>query len=374
MTMSRYLTSLQKAIDSASNPVDTDCLLAKKASYLSRLGRYDDAKQIFEQLHTNVFERPHPSSAAWLNCCEAISEYYRDMGPTAHERFRRALALSEGESLRSLRAEIYAWLAHLAFGRYDFSDIYRNLEYAIDLLSNKDSSSMSRVCLVIAEVIHNCGNESLAIRWYQKARNYAAVEGDETLVSAIIFNYAAIGLAMLRQSILSSGKGQEELGIAKLFSASARNFDELVGVDSLSGLTLMSHAQLCSFNGRYLEAAESYSKIISEGEEKSLARVRCWFIADRAWCHLQLGDATAAASDARLARASVTDEVQLDDLAATYSRMAQVSQALGLDLDSKEYLRESEKLWSNFRAMQFEVLGKLGRLCSLVEEVEFARG
>jgi tetratricopeptide (TPR) repeat protein len=357
---SRFLDCIEKSISAGGDELTVDCLLAEKAAYLARLGNFDEARGILATLHDKNGRAPKVELSVWLNFTEGICSFYSDMGSNALDRLLRARALSEAAGLVKLKAEVSAWLAHLAFSRHDFATMAREIAVALSLATRTSHSCLSRASLVVGQAVHLAGRYDLAAPWYARARNHAQSVGDETTISAIIHNMTAIRLANSRQQVLLRGYSDESISVAISGADSTKNFDQLVGVVSLDSLTPILRAQALSLAQCYEEAIALYSNHLSPALLQGMARVKCWLLADKAWCNACLGMTRAASDDATEAILSISPSIQIDDMAATHSRLAQVFRVLGDDARASYHGDMSETLWAEYGKLQANVLRHLG--------------
>lgn len=354
---SRFLEDLERKIADEIDEVAIDCLLAEKAAYLARLGKSSMARNILNDLAAKNLSRPNIRTSICINIAEGIDRFYSDMGGAAHDRFQRAKALSEAAGLSNLRASAAAWLAHLAFSRHDFSLMAKEVKLALRLASPESHVCLSRVSLVVAQALQ-LANQSQANQWYLKARNHALQMGDETTISSVIHNMAVIGVASARQQVFQWNLPPKE-ALAGAFSVdSTRNFDNLVGIASLKSLTPILRAQALSLESHFNEALSLYCEYMESALSQGMGRIECWLLADRAWCRFNLGMKESAIEDVENALLRLSN-VQVDDLAATHSRLAQIFYALGKEEQSATHRKVAEGLWLEFCDLQSEIAFEL---------------
>ena len=360
-TPSRLLTRLDAEIAAQRDPLRADCLRAERAAYLVRQGHADEAKAELGALHQRHDGRPNVEMSAWMNLVESLLSFFSDMGPVALDKMRRARALSEAAGLTQLHALSAAWLAHLDYGRHDFVAMAFHVTQALRLAATDHHAARSRASLVIAQGLHLAGHPKLAAPWYKRARDHAVADGDEVTTSALMHNMAWLRMHALRQARMTGGGEAAGPGFALMEMDSIVQYDQLIGTTSLESLKPILRAQILALNGQASEALVLFDEHISN-QPGGMARLHCTWQADRAWCLLELGRAEEARHAAAQAQASFVAETQVDDRAATHSRLAQVFGALG-DADiAKHHQRVADGAWSEYAEMQQKLHELLGPL------------
>lgn len=354
---SRFLDNIEARISTETDEIAIDCLLAEKAGYLARLGKVDEAREILDNIGSRNFARPNVERSVYVNLAEGVASFYSDMGSAAYDRFRRAQALSEAAGLPALRATASGWLAHLAFGRHDFVLMAREIETALRLAKPDSHACLSRVSLVMGQALH-LANQSNSTKWYFRARSHALEIGDETIISAVIHNMAMIGVASARQRMLQRGVLSKDASIGAMSVDSTRNFDELVGITSLDSLTPMLQAQALSLEGRFEEALILYSAHMKSALSQGMERIECWLLADQLWCRVNIGITQGALSDIQTILSRMSN-VQIDDLAATHSRLAQIYSFIEGEEQSTHHRKIAEELWATYCELQSEIVSHL---------------
>ena len=321
---SRLLARLDAAIVAARHPLKADCLRAERAGFLARHGQVDEARQVLSSLHMQYAANPSAVMSAWLSWGEGLLSYYSDMGVAAHDRMRRAYALSGAARDIPLHALCAAWLAQMDYVQDDFEAMARHVGEALKLSEPSDHAARSRACLVVAQAYHFGARYDLAQPWYSRTRQHSSADGDEVTLSALMHNMSWLNASQARQKLFMSS-GERLLSPQILLGAeSVGHFDQLVGTLSLDALVPILRAQILSLQGRAADALALYDEHLSSAMAQGLARMQASLRADMAWCRLRIGQATRALQDARAAARSVEEESDLDDRAAAHSRLSQV--------------------------------------------------
>jgi len=359
---SRLLARLDSEIAAAKHPLKADCLRAERAGFLARQGNLDEARHVLSSLHMQYAAHPHVVMSAWLSLGEGLLSHFSDLGSAAHDRMRRAYALSGAARDMKLHALSAAWLAHMDYTQYDFDAMVRHVGEALSLSDAIDHGIRSRACLVVAQAYHFGGRYDLAQAWYAKARHHAGADGDEATLGALMHNMAWLHASHARQQTLTA-PGTGGVTPQMLMSAeSTGNFDVLMGTVALDALLPILRAQILSLQGECVEALALYEQHMAQAMVQGLARMQGSLRADMAWCRLRLGDDHGAMQDARAAALAAEHETDLDDRAAAHSRLARVFAELGDGVAAERHSLRAGDDWSAHERDQAAVVVNLNRL------------
>lgn len=360
---SRYLLKLDAEIDLECDRAVIGALKARKAAYLARIGDFSDATNLVERVRSEALADQLHSVAIHAIFVDGIIAFYKDLLLVARDKWRRARSLSLACGATSILANVEAWLAHDAFGRFALADMCTSLGSAIQHVALNDSDCLARIFLVIAQASHLAGDKEMANKWYERSRVKALVLGDDVAISSLMYNRTAMDVACLRQKLLSMGirgVGGEDANLIAMKAESTDNFDRLIGIVSLGDFTPNLVAQTYSLAERFLEAEMIYSSSLSSLPSPAQRRHRGWLVADRAYCLARLGRITDARYFAEEAKRYVTNEDQVDDVAAMYSRISLVASMCGDMTWAEESRIYAIQCWAEFSGFQ----AKLMELCA----------
>ena len=357
----RLLARLDAAIAAAADPFDADCLRVERACYLVRQGHFEPATTELDGVRSKYDARPSPSISAWLSLADGLMSHFSEVGGAARDKMRRAHALSAAGRLMPLHALSSAWLSHMDYNRHDFESMLRHMSQALQLAHTDHHAARSRANLVAAKALHFAGRLDLAQPWYARARAHANAEGDDATISAIMFNMASLRTTNLRQATLSAAGGSAaESEHALMGTDSSIHFDQMVGAASLASLLPNLRAQVLALQGEPAQALALYEVHLPAA--RGISRMRSCMLSDQAWCRMQVGQAEAAGADALEAEAALGDDTQVDDTAATHSRLAQVFAALGDAPTAQGHQILAAQAWQDFRALQARIVVMMGRV------------
>lgn len=357
---SRALARLDAAIAEARGPVEEACLMAERAGLLARLGHVEEVRDILAELRRRQAQLVHPALSAWLALAEGLAEHYRDQSATARDRIRRAYALAVASRNRPLIALGAAWHAHTDYVYGDLPAMARHVAESLQEAAADHHAARARACLVAAQSYHWGGRPDRATPWYQRSREHAVADGDESTLSSLMINRAWIGGNQARlASIFGAEVGDvDEAAVREaLFTAeSSRNFDSHVGRQSLRSMVELIHAQLVLVQGDHAGALARLEATLSHASADGFDFMSPVLHADMAWCKAQLGRADAALADARCAEQGFTDDCEEEDRAAAHGRLAQVFAKLGLAEDAARHHAESRAQLAALRVQQARIV------------------
>lgn len=365
----RYMDWINKRIQSAENEVNSEVFAAKKAAYLARTGDIDSAVELIDRIKSNALRKNLDFVAIYATFVDGVIAFYQDHTDQARDKWSRAKALSKAAGADSIRANSCSWLAHHSFGSFDLRGLEENLSEAFQLVTEDDSECLSRLFLVLAEALHLCGDRALANDWYLRSRGQALRLGDDATISAIMYNRAAMGIACSRQELLRNRLPIVDTRLVVLEAESTDNFDRLIGVVSLEDFTPLLKAQTYSLAGRFVDAEAIYAKGLAREPNKAQRRHRGWLLADWAYCLARSGSVEKAVSMARMAVDYISEDVQIDDLAALHSRLSTVYELINDRSAESVHAGLADKYWDQFSEFQ-DGLGSICREYS-IQRVRF---
>ena len=359
MTASRLLLRLDAEIASAPTLLESDCKRAERAAYLARLGRFDEARAAMAELQGRYGATPHVEISIAMNLAEGLISFFDNLGADDTDKVQRAHALSVASGRQQSRAICAAWLAHWAYSRLDMVTLAEHVREALTHADDANHAARARACLVAAQALHLAGRLDLAKPWYDRSRICATDRGDDVTVRAILHNMAWLRMLMFRQAVLT-GDGQAHAGRHALLSAeSAESLDLLAGDTSWSELKPMLKAQIASLHGDADEALALYRRHLPAAREPS--RLQANLLADKAWCHARLGQRDDALQAADASLNSLADDTQIDDRAATHSRLAQAFDILE-DARKEAQMLAATQAWRQFSVLQQQAVDLLAGL------------
>lgn len=355
-----YLGRIDSLLQKTSSAAERGVLFARKAAYLARAGKQQQASELVAFLRSDAGIYEVHQVPIFLSIVDGLIAFFTGLEDEAYEKWRRAKALASACGYDDAVALSSAWLAHYAFGRFDFRSVRDELKSALDASSADQADCLARISLVVAECAHLAGDRARANRWYSRSRYQAEKVENDATVGSIMFNTAAMQIVNYRKTHLASDDGGLAPELAVLEAQSAESFELLAGVRALPDLTPVLKAQAFSLAGQPAEAAVIYGQLLAGEPISSQVRSRSWLVADWGYCVLLCGDVRRALELSEEAESLLTTDIQIDDLASTYSRLAQIYASLGNRDASHSFRALASKCWGQFSELQLEVLDVVG--------------
>lgn len=347
---SRLLKRLDADIAATKELAPKSCLQVQRALLFARHGQMAAAREQLTGLHQLAFQHPHPEIGAWLHYAEGMMSYYTDFSSAAQEKIVRAKAVALSSRMTELSALCAAWLAQLAYVRHQPDEMLRHACDCDALAPPKHHSARYRLCTVMGLAHHYADQVPVAQAWYAKARAHASADGCDASLSALMYNTAEMRTAQTRRESLSR-LVPGNLGLL-LGADSIKHYDAAVGVAAMPGLTSVLRAQVLTVEGDFKQAQALFEAHLPQTMSAGLSRLGSSLLADLAWCRVNTGQPAQALQQAREAESELDPSCDIDDRAATHSRLAQVYAALGDVAAAERHATRAAAEWREFAAEQ----------------------
>jgi hypothetical protein len=356
---SRLLARLDVEIASTTSALKADCLRIERAGLLARLGRLDEARQVLSSQHMRYASNPNATVSAWLSWGEALLTYFHDLGSAAHDKMKRAFALSGAVRDPKLQSLMGAWLALTEFIQQDFEAMAQHLSDVLRKIDPQHHAAQARASLVAAVSYHFAGRFDLAQPWYARCRQHATAEGDEATLSAVMHYMAWLHAEQAKRQILCDGVPATWLQHAELAADSAANFDALIGTAPLDALLPVMRAGIRSLQDRPLDAVALYERHLSHALAQGLDRRKSSLLADLAWCRASCGKREQSVEDVRAAESALGQAVQLEDRAVAHTRLGQWHRRFGDAERAATHEAAASNAWRDHAAQQARLVALL---------------
>lgn len=357
---SRLLAKLDSEIAKRSSEDERDALIAERASYLARLGNVDLARVELEALRSRLPRGASATISTLVHIADGLCHYYTDMGPEAKDRFMRAHALARAVGLQDLAARAASWLALVHYGDYRFTEMVKCLdECLLGPQFRNESSTLSRASLIVAQTIHLANQFDRALPWYRRAHLLATETEDEATISALMHNMASIWATNVRNAALGGPFTADSSRQALAGALSTLNFDDLVGLSSLSIFTPLLRAQIYSIEGDYEQALALYEQHLDCLNLQAVQGWQVWLLADKGRCQLQLGNHRAAEQTLGTAIVCLRKDMHIDDVAAVAAVFERSQFALAESESVISTSVRSAECWARFGELQNEMLKQI---------------
>lgn len=347
---SRLLRRLDAQIATASGQLQSAGLRAQRAVLLARHGQLAEAREELTALHQLSFQHPNSQLGAWLHFAEGLMSYFTDFGSAAREKIQRAQAIAKLAELKEVEALAAAWLCHLAYVRHDIDAVVGHAQACLQLAEPDHHAARVRVAIALGLAHHFANQPEAAQAWYGQARQHASAEGDDASQSALMYNMAEMRTAHVRRASLAHpSRPVPEL---LLGADSIKHYDAAVGGSAMAELTPVLRAQVLTVQGDFAQAQALYEQHLPQAMSKGLTRLGSSLLADLAWCRCNLGQREHALQQAREAEIELDPACDVDDRAATHSRLAQIYGLLGDAAAAKRHAASAAAEWVEFAAQQ----------------------
>lgn len=376
----RLLTRLDASIEQLRHldPLHADRLRAERAGLLARQGDVAEARAVLAQLRAQPAVQRDPLLRAELALSDALCDYYGEFSSAARDKLAQALALAVSVAgsaeaapaelatarARDVEARCEAWLAHVDYVDERIEGVARHASRVLALAAEDAHGARSRAAMVVAMAYHYAGRFDRAQPWYAVARRHASAEGDDSTLSALIYNQGALRGEHVRRHALyppavgsSAEAGGGHFGFTEPGSLdsveqalaagkSSTHFDAHVGSSALEVLSPILRAGVLLTQGRLAKALVLYEAHFGDAIAQGLGRFESSLRADVAWCRLQLKQPDMARQQAAAAEASIRPQCHPDDLALTHGRLAMVHEGLGDVARAAKHRQIGEAQWA----------------------------
>ncbi len=251
--MSQLLLKIEADLRSTVTPADRGKLLARKSAYLARIGKFEDSKSIVCELRRDFGDSRSGNVTIWIMLTEGLIHYYENLGLEAHDRIARAQLLSKAIGDGELAATTSAWRAHIEFERSDFRAMAASIESAFKFMTSENYAAQTRVSMVLSDCHFLCGDRAGGQKWFLRSRDTALKEGDQASIEALLYNKAAFALAWLRAQCCFGPIAHDQLSLLRLELASARNLQDMAGINALAHVVHLCEARLLLLEEKYEE-------------------------------------------------------------------------------------------------------------------------
>lgn len=350
----RVLAANQQAVDAATDPLERVRRLQDRVVLLARMGRVNDAREVFEQAR---LEAPADAPAPLLLRFEyvhAIQLYFAKHFADARkamvevtERARRA-----GDD-RALLGECESALA-LFYQRE--SDVRAAARYAHAVLANDQATleSRYRAFLALGSLHQEAYDYVEAARLYRKAEGVVRQLDDDIAMASWLHRSAVTQASHARQAA-----ALDELDARTLSNAISALKKSNAFASGLEGgpdtsLNYLLLAEMLVLQHRYSNALALYDQHLPSAEGEGFLHEVTAAMADRAQCCLRLGRADEG--HAQLARAlKRVDEATPSDIRAiVHSNMAAALRARGRDSEAEQHRQLADMAWQTYAHEQRE--------------------
>lgn len=356
---SRLLEDLELQARSATTPENWSRAICRSAIHLARQGSYKEAHELIIRVRSAFGTELHIDVASWVMLAEGVLHFTKSDSRQAYDRIRRAYGLAVALRTETARPSCAAWMALIEFNASQFDLMIAHLREVLADAKPDDHNARGRACLVLADAFQVAGRYDLGRPWYEKTRLHATAEGDQSTLSALLYNVAVFRTANVR---LSDAFGILEVSDAKraaMEANSSLSYDYAVGSTSFTSVGPMLYGQLLAIERRFEDASKLLDTIIESNLRKTEIPI---LLCDRAWCYAMIGKISEAAEILPRAEVALGDLKDSDDLAYAQSRLSQVSELCGDNEAAHRFSVKAHEALAAHRTFQESLLVKLNSL------------
>lgn len=359
--MSEYLSRLEAAIANEPDPAKRAELVATKAAYVARVGKFDEARQLIAEIRQQFGRGQNGRVTVRLMLAEGLMHAFESYSLEGLDRIVRAQALSTAMRSADLTALTSAWRAHCQSERSEWVGMSRSLQTALSLASERDHDALSRVGMTLANAFASCGDTARANAWYAVCRHHALEAGDRATIEAFLYNKASFAMAWLRAEACCGTPVGDLAARASREMTSARNLHELEGVSAGTPYMRLWEARALLATGQFgqaktlLEALREESSFADYNVNPALIELEIAYC----MCHLGLVDEASQRflSSARADFSSLHSDEQLVASWLVF-RLSEAAEAFGPPGECKMQLEEARQIFQSSVAELREVLAQ----------------
>jgi hypothetical protein len=260
---------------------------------------------------------------------EGILAFFEDLDPSAHDRFRRAYALSVSIGDFDLQALTSAWMAHIEFNERRYTAMVSSANYCLAIYPLGSTTAHSRLFMVLANANLYAGNVSKANTHFERARSIAVTDGDRATVGAIVYNRAALMLNNFRlQAFVDVGESID-LSFVSIAVESSTAFQGITENRSLSELPIMNQARLAMIRGDFSFALAAIDGVRNSEHRHRGGTKDPLLDIEYAACLAKTGETDRAADVIKGIDISKYAELDNDDQIVFFSQLIGVCQQVG---------------------------------------------
>jgi len=349
---SRVIDRLDADIARAEGVLEREFLKARRAAALARHGQFAEARFALAGLRSQGQRLRNPVLAAWIALVDGLIDHCESLSSAAREKFSRAHALAVEAGDAAVRAEAAAWLAVADLNANDLAATVTHAGEAVRMAPPEAHAALARAALVVGDTWRFAGEDAIAQAWYQKVRQCAAAEGDLSMVSMLLHNMAAFRAYRISLDDAFGHGDQAEAQRVLLEAESTGNYDAGVGNAQLVAQVPLLRAQLMIVLGQFDEAIGMIDAQLPRARAEGQAHREARYLADAAYAEVRLGRLDEAARRLRVIQQAMPLMTEVDDLAGTHARLADVAQALGREEQSQAHRENARRHLAEYEADQ----------------------
>ena len=357
--MSQLLARLDHELKVASSNIERAEILARKGSYLARVGKFSETREIIAKLRGHFGDGRSGHVTAWIMLTEGLLHLFENLSPLALDRIARAQILGLAMKDASVIAIASAWKAHIEFETSDFESMIKSLKVGISHATDDDHDANARLAMVLSDSFLICGETRSAQSWFMRSREHALKDGDQASIEALLYNRAAFSLARIRAERCFSDIEADRLSLLRMEIASAKNLQTLTGIAALTNFVHLCEARLLILEGKYSLAMDALANIRNAQPFADYNFNQSFVDLEVSFCFQRLGRHTDARSTYSSIDWSTFERLDVDEqLVAAWMRrlMCAEDSSMGMESDAKELFGRLSTKYEHMRSLLIESL------------------
>lgn len=330
-------------------------LFAKRAGGLASHSYISEAKSTIAELR-EINADSDPRLTGWINYSEGLVEHFETLNnKRAKDKFNRALLISQMVADRELAGASAAWVAHCDFvdGKIEIAATNIMNSFAWSLPSEHETRG--RASMVLADAFNAVDQVTASRYWFHAARRHASEAGDIAMQNVMLFNIAAYSVSRLTVDDCTLGVSPPDRQRTAMEVASASNLNTALGISELPTMIPAMKIELLIVDKKWNEAIDNFENHPSRILGNCPARLAPKLLAQKSWCHANIGDFAAAERDLNQALAIKAECTDDDDLAVLYFRLGRTGEVLNKPGVASSCLLMAENHLALFRRHQEQI-------------------
>ena len=353
---SRLLKTLNAQASETTDPVIWASAVCRAASHFARHGMTLEALNSIGVVRGQFATQLNHEVASWLMLAEGILHFFQSRPREAYDKIRHAYGLAVAMENASALPTCAAWMAHIEFNDCRYERMAMYVEESLLSAAKDDHQARARASLVLGNAFMLAGDFSYARPWYEKARLCAAVEGDETTLSAMLYNVAAFRASNVRLEDSFGMEAKKEAHRAGMETSSSYVYDHMIATRVFDFSTKMLRGLLFTIDKKYPEALEIFKTV----EFSTLPlRMHSLVHVDIAWCASNLELSDQCTLHLKMAADGLAHISEDDDAAYVESRLSQIAFKSGKDEEGQDYLTSAQLRLGIHKKFQATLLNRL---------------
>lgn len=240
--------------------------LVKKALFLAQIGDTSSARELASQARHHWRTEDSAKLTVDLMLVDGICASYSGELASAFDRLNRACVLASmmGDDHRTHLGK--AWQATVSFNLGQLASAEKLLSDASKSINGVGPNALFRSATVIVVLLQFCGEELAATRWLKFAQRAASGIGHPSLLSHLLYNFAAIRVSTKSYLNFFGNVAHSAASLDALAVSSSVNFDNITATSVQSTFHHLVEAQIFSIREDYSRAYSEIEKFLAKTE------------------------------------------------------------------------------------------------------------